>query len=242
MDKTPKKFKSSPKRFHPKGMTFLYEDHDIIVIDKASGLLTMGYDKVKERTAYYGLNEYVRKGNSKSKARIFIVHRLDRDTSGTLVFAKSEPAKRYLMDEWKDFTKIYHAIVFGKPPKEHDIITSYLAEEEGFMMVSTDDKEKGKLAKTEYTVVESNDIYSLLKINLHTGKKNQIRVHLADIGCPVVGDKKYGDRQRSKGTQRLALHASTLSLKHPHTKGKMTFEAPLPRVFGTLMKHTPKKS
>ena len=125
---SPKKFKSSPKRYHPKGLTILYEDHDILVIDKSSGLLTMGNEKASVNTAHYLLNDYVKKGNSKSKRRIYIVHRLDRDTSGVLIFAKSDQAKRFLQDNWSDFTKTYFAVVEGSLSAKEDTISSYLVE------------------------------------------------------------------------------------------------------------------
>ena len=234
MPKTPKKFKPSPRKFHPKGLPIVYEDHDIIVVNKAPGVLTMGYDKVKESTAYFLLNRYVKKGNHKSRNRVLMVHRLDRDTTGLLVFAKSEAAKKYLMDEWKTFTKTYYAVVYGAPPDKEGLMQSYLAEGENYTMVSVDDPSKGKLAKTGYKVVAQNRKYSLLEINLHTGKKNQIRVHMADAGCPVVGDQKYGAR-REKGPARLALHAASLAIRHPYTHQKMTFEANIPMLFESLM-------
>ena len=114
MGKTPGAFKRPPKRFWPKGLAILYEDRDIVVVDKAAGLLTVASERVRENTAYFLLNSYVRKGNSKSKNRIFIVHRLDRDTSGVILFAKTEKAKYFLQDEWQKFKKKYHAVVLGK--------------------------------------------------------------------------------------------------------------------------------
>jgi len=128
MRETPKNFKSPPKRYQPKGLSILYEDHDILVVDKMSGLLTVSNEKVRENTAYYLLNNYVRKGNPKSRNRIFIVHRLDRDSSGIIVFAKNENAKRYLQEEWQGFDKKYYAVVHGTLPKKEGVITSYLAE------------------------------------------------------------------------------------------------------------------
>ncbi len=119
-----KKFKSPPKRYHPRGISILYEDHDILVVDKMSGLLTVSNDKVKENTAYYLLDNYVRKGNQKSRNRIFIVHRLDRDTSGIIIFAKNGNAKRYLQEEWQGFKKKYYAVVHGTLSKKEGVITS----------------------------------------------------------------------------------------------------------------------
>ncbi len=232
--KDQKKFKSTPKKHHPGGLTILYEDHDILVVDKASGLLTVSNEKVRDKTAYFLLTDYVRKGNPKSRKRIFIVHRLDRDTSGIIVFAKSEKAKGYLQDEWQGFSKKYYAVVHGRLMEKEGIITSYLAENSFYKMYSVDDPQKGKLAKTGYKVFEESKKYSLLEIDLFTGRKNQIRVHFADKGCPVAGDKMYGKKE--KGIKRLALHAGSLTILHPYTKEKMTFTTEIPAYFKTLLK------
>ena len=228
-----KKFKRPPKRFQPKGLAVLYEDHDILVVDKTNGL-AIKTDKVIEDTAYYLLNEYVRKGNSKSKNRIFIVHRLDRDTSGVIVFAKTETAKRYLQKEWPKFKNTYYAVVHGTLPAKEDSIVSYLAENSIHKMYSVRDPEKGKLAQTAYKVLKESDNFSLLEINLLTDHNNQARAHLAEKGCPVAGDKKYG--KKGKGIKRLTLHAASLTIKHPYTKEVMTFEAKIPGYFYSLVK------
>jgi len=227
------RFRSPPKRYQPRGLTILYEDRDILVVDKASGLLTVSTDKVKENTAYYLLTKYVRKGNQKSRHRVFIVHRLDRDTSGTTLFAKTLDAKRYLQEEWQQFQKMYYAVVHGKLPEKQGIITSYLAENRAHRMYSVDDPARGKLARTGYRVLREARTYSLLEIDLLTGRKNQIRVHLADQGCPVVGDKKYGGK--GKGVKRLALHAASITIVHPYSREEMTFTARIPAYFQVLM-------
>ena len=228
-----KKFKAPPKRFQPRGLTILYEDQDIIVVDKVSGLLTVSTDRTKDNTAYFRINNYVRKGNAKSRNRVFIVHRLDRDTSGVLVFAKDEKAKRFLQDNWHSFDKKYLAVVHGKITPETDIISSYLAENSIFKMYSTDDPAKGKLAKTKYTRLQESKDYSLLEVELLTGRKNQIRVHLADRKCPVAGDKKYG---KKKGVKRLCLHSVSLDFLHPYTGEELHFSTKMPSYFRTLMK------
>jgi len=233
MLRNPTKFKSPPKRYQPKGLSILYEDRDILVVDKMNGLLVVSNEKVKENTAYYLLNDYVRKGNQKSRQRIFIVHRLDKDTSGIIVFAKNKNAKRYLQEGWQDFKKTYYAVVRGTLAEKAGIITSYLAENSVHKMYSVNDPEKGKLAKTGYKVLRESKKYSLLEIDLLTGRKNQIRVHLADKGCPVAGDKKYG--VKAKGIKRLALHAACLTMFHPHSKEKMTFETKMPAYFKSLV-------
>jgi tRNA pseudouridine32 synthase/23S rRNA pseudouridine746 synthase/23S rRNA pseudouridine1911/1915/1917 synthase len=205
-------------------------------VDKASGLLTISTDSEKENTAYYLLNEYVRKGVQKSHNRVFIVHRLDRDTSGVMVFAKNEAAKRFLQKEWQGFEKKYYAVVHGTLSKKEGLITSYLAENSIHRMYSVSDPEKGKRAETRYRVLKESKKFSLLEIELLTGRKNQIRVHLADEGHPVAGDEIYGNKEKDKGIKRLMLHAASLRLDHPFTKEKMTFEAQVPSYFEFLMK------
>ena len=235
MRKILKKFKRPPKRFQPKGLHVLYEDHDILVVDKRSGLLTVSSAKHKEKTAYYRLTDYVRKGNKKSRNRIFIVHRLDRDTSGVIVFAKNEKAKRTLQDQWQTFKKTYFAVVRGVLPEKQGVITSYLAENSIHKMYSVNKKnpEKGKLAKTGYKVLKESEKYSLIEVDLLTGRKNQIRVHFSEKGYPVAGDKKYGGKD--KNIKRLTLHAASLTILHPFTKAEMTFESKVPGYFYSLV-------
>ena len=233
MSDYPKKSKTPPQRHQPKGLAILYEDRDILVVDKESGLLTISTEKVRDNTAYSLLNTYVRKGNPKSRNRIFIVHRLDRDTSGVLVFAKHETAKRYLQENWQSFEKKYFAVVHGTLPLKEDIITSYLTENRAFKMYSTDDPAKGKLSKTGYKVLRESKKFSLLEIDLLTGRKNQIRVHFSEKGFPVAGDKIYGKKE--KGMKRLALHAASIKLRHPHSKELMIFETKVPTYFKSLL-------
>ena len=233
MRESQKQFKRPPKRHQPRGLSILYEDRDILVVDKVSGLLTVSNEKVRCNTAYYLLNDYVRKGNHKSRHRVFIVHRLDRDTSGVIVFSKNENAKRYLQEEWQGFQKKYYAIVHGTLPEKEGVITSYLAETRAHKMYSVGDPKEGKLAKTGYRVLRESPKYSLLEIDLLTGRKNQIRVHLSDKGCPVAGDKKYGVKE--KGIKRLTLHAASITIVHPYSKEKMTFTTKVPAYFESLI-------
>jgi len=233
MKEITKKFKSSPKRFHPRGLEVLYEDNDIVVVNKINGLLTIATNKIKENTAYYLLSNYVKKGNPKSKKRVFIVHRLDRDTSGVIVFAKTEKAKYFLQENWKQFKKKYFALSKGILPKKQGVIMSYLAENSIHKMYSTDDPKKGKLAKTGYKLLKKSQKYSLVEVDLITGRKNQIRVHFSDLHCPILGDKIYG--QRDKNVKRLMLHAGLITILHPFSKQKMTFETKLPIIFGKLL-------
>ncbi len=225
---------NKPTKHQPKGMTILYEDIDIIVIDKTAGLLTMGTDREKEKTAYFMLNDYVKKGNSRSRNRIFIVHRLDRDTSGLLVFAKNEKAKRYLQDNWEGFDKKYIAVVHGVFQEKKGTITSYLAENKSYRVYSVTDPEKGKFSKTGYQVIKESEKYSLLEITLFTGRKNQIRVHLSEKGHPVAGDKIYGEKDKS--VKRLALHSASLKIIHPFSHKEMVFKSEIPPYFKTLVK------
>ncbi|MCK5681037.1 RluA family pseudouridine synthase [bacterium] len=233
MHEAQKNFKSPAKKFQPRGISILYEDQDILVVDKINGLLTVSSEKVKENTAYFLLTKYVRKGNPKSRNRIFIVHRLDRDTSGVIVFAKTEPAKFFLQKEWHNFTKKYLAVIHGTLPKQEGIISSYLAENRAHKMYSVDDPKSGKLAQTAYKILRESARFSLLEIELLTGRKNQIRVHFADQGCPVAGDKVYGEK--AKGIKRLTLHAATITIFHPHSKKPMTFTTEVPAYFNSLL-------
>jgi tRNA pseudouridine32 synthase/23S rRNA pseudouridine746 synthase/23S rRNA pseudouridine1911/1915/1917 synthase len=227
-----KHFKQPPKRFQPRGVPVIYEDHDIIVVDKASGILTISTDRPRDTTAYSLLTNYVRKGDLKSKKRLFIVHRLDKDTSGVVVFAKTEIAKRFLQDEWPKFQKKYVAVVHGRLGEKEGMITSYLAENKAYNMYSVKDPSKGKLSKTAYKVLKTSNKYSLLEIDLLTGRKNQIRVHFAEKGNHVVGDKLYG--RKGIRMKRLGLHAASLTLQHPYSKETMTFEARKPGFFSQL--------
>ncbi len=227
-------FKKPSKKHHPKGLTILYEDHDILVVDKTDGLLTIGTVREKQKTAYFLLNDYVKKGNQRSRNRVFIVHRLDRDTSGILIFAKNENAKRYLQDNWKEFSKKYVTVVHGKLQIKEGVITSYLLENKMYRVYSVNDPDKGKFSKTGYKVIKESNNFSLLEINLFTGRKNQIRVHLSEKGHPVLGDKIYG--KADKGVKRLALHSASLKISHPFTNKEMSFETGIPLYFKTLFK------
>ena len=220
-------------RFLPKGLVIIHEDRDLLVVDKPSGLLTMGTDKEKSRTAYFALTDYVRKGSAKSRNRIFIVHRLDRDASGIVVFAKNEEAKLRLQSRWKETKKKYLAVVHGRLEKRSDTITTYLAENKAYRVYSTPDPGKGKLSRTAYRVLRETEDFSLLEIDLLTGRKHQIRVHLSENGHPVVGDRKYG--KENEAHQRLALHAISISFRHPHGGKELTLETKTPAYFNELV-------
>ena len=225
--------KRTPAKYQPKGLAILHEDRDIIVIEKPGGLLTIGTERDKTRTAHTILNDYVRKGDPRSRNRIYVVHRLDRETSGILIFAKSEAAKNYLQDNWQETDKRYLTIVYGTPADTTGTISSYLTENSAFTVYSTPDPAKGKLSHTEYTVLKEAKGFCLLDIHLLTGRKHQIRVHMSESGHPVVGDKKYGKGHDSYGT--LALHARSLSFTHPTSGRRMSFETDIPDFFTRLV-------
>ena len=225
--------KHQPAKYQPKGLKLLYEDRDIIVVEKPCGLLTIGTDRDKSRTVHTILNEYVRKGDPRSKNRIYIVHRLDRDTSGILILAKSEPAKCILQEHWQETDKRYLTVVYGSPKPKVGTISSCLAENSSFTVYSTPDPALGKLSHTKYTVLKETKGLSLLEIHLLTGRKHQIRVHLSEKGHPVVGDRKYGIGNEAYGT--LALHARSISFTHPVSGKRLTFETGIPDFFTRLV-------
>ena len=232
-----KKIKPVPSRHKPQGMTILHEDHDIIVIDKSSGLLTVRANYENKKTAHHILTTYIRKGSTISRKQIFVVHRLDRDTSGVLVFAKTYDAKEKLKLQWKNVKKTYLAVVHGILTQKSGMITSYLAENDDYDVSSVEDPQKGELAKTRYKVIKESKKYSLLEIELLTGKKNQIRVHMFEKGHPIVNDDKYGGNRKVEG--RLALHSQFLTFNHPYSGKRMTFEAEVPDYFNELLQsHT----
>jgi RluA family pseudouridine synthase len=220
-------------KFISKGLGILYEDKDILVVDKPAGLLTVATEREKSRTAHSLLTDYFRKGCGRCRKRLFVVHRLDRDTSGVLIFAKSEDAMLRLKAQWKQTEKKYLAIVHGKCEKSSGIITTYLAEDKEYNVYSTSDSSKGKLSRTAYTVLKATRGISLLEVALLTGRKNQIRVHLAGIGHPIVGDTKYGKENDSQ--PRMALHAKSISFRHPYSGERLAFEAEVPVFFATLV-------
>lgn len=215
-----------------KNIDIIYEDKDIIVINKPSGLLTVATEKEKNKTAYHLVMEYLKKKNKNN--RIFIIHRLDKDTSGIIMFAKNERAKHLYQDNWNDIVKkrCYYAVIEGKMENKEGTIKSYL-KENGNMVYSVKDR-SGKLAITEYKVLKERKNISLLDINLKTGRKNQIRVHMKENKTPILGDLKYGEK--SKLINRLALHAYKLELINPVTKKLLTFEINMPNEFKMLFK------
>ena len=210
----------------------LFEDDHIIVVNKPSGLLTIATNKERDKTLYHIVREYL---VSKDKnSRVFIVHRLDKDTSGIVVLAKDEKTKNKLQENWNEYVSLreYIAIVYGQMSKESDRIVQNLKETKtNLVYVSRNDD--GKEAITNYKVIKANDNYSELSINIETGRKNQIRVAMASIKHPIVGDKKYGDPKDKES--RLFLHANRLKMYYPEIKKDILFEIPTPNEFKKIM-------
>ncbi len=227
-----KKKDKIPKKFQPEGFAILHDDPDLIVGIKKPGFLTVAAKWEKSNTIHSALNQYVRKGSAVSKKCVYVVHRLDQATSGVLIFAKTEAVQFFLKNNWPSTIKTYYAVVHGKMIKKSATISSYLSEDEDYVMHSSTDNDSGRLAHTEYTVVKETAYFSVLKINLLTGRKNQIRVHLADKGHPIVGDAKYGKADKHKN---LLLHAFSIVFTHPHSKVRLRFEAPVPEYFNKVI-------
>ena len=213
-------------------LKIIYEDDDIIAIDKPSGLLTVATDKEHEVTAYRLVTDYVRK--KKQRNRVFVLHRLDRDTSGVLLFTKTEDLKLALQNNWSKLvsTRGYIAIVEGKLKEKNGRIKSWLKQTKTLIMYSSDKPSDGLEAITNYKVVKEGTNYSLIEVNLETGRKNQIRVHMKDLGHSIAGDSKYG--AKTNPVKRLALHANKLELTHPFSQKFMSFKCETPTNFMAL--------
>lgn len=213
-------------------LRIVYEDDDIIVVNKGYGLLSVGTDNKKEGTAYSILRDYLKRLNPANK--LFIVHRLDQHTSGLMLFAKSIKAKEAMQHNWNNMVldRRYAAIVEGCPEPAEGVRRSRLLENAQHLMYSTDDP-KGLEAVTRYKVLKSRNGYSLVDVSLDTGRKNQIRVHMHDMGTPIAGDRRYG--AKTSPIHRLALHARTLRFVHPMTHKDMNFSIPLPASFNSLV-------
>lgn len=216
-------------RFYNRRLKIVYEDDDIIVVNKGYGLLSMGNDKVKDGTAYSILKEYVKWVDPRQK--IFIVHRLDRDTSGLMMFAKNVQAKEAMQHNWNNMVlnRTYVAVVEGNVENDEGTIRTYLAENSKYEVYVTENPEEGQLAVTRYKVLRRKNGYTLMELELDTGRKNQIRVHTKHIGHPIAGDRRYG--AKSSPIHRLALHARTLRFAHPATRREMDFSTPIPASF-----------
>lgn len=217
----------------PSSLKIVFEDASLIVIDKPEGLLSMANATERDKTAYAMLTNYVRRGHPHDEQRVWIVHRLDRDTSGVMVFAKTEEAKHTLQAQWDTVEKRYLAVVEGCPPADQGVIESHLDEGGPYKVFSVPPSERTRHAVTNYRVLKRTPLRALVELIPGTGRRNQLRVHMADARCPIVGDKKYG--ARTDPAKRLGLHASFLRLTHPLTGVPLKFESPLPRRLSRLV-------
>lgn len=215
-------------KYKTSNLDIIYEDNNIIVIDKPSALLTISNEKEKVKTLYHYVLEYLKK----KKQKVFIIHRLDKDTSGIVMFAKNEKIKKLYQDNWNDLVikRGYIAVVCGKT-KDKDTIKSYLKENSNMMVYSSYD---GKLAITNYEKIKSNNKYTMLQIYIDTGRKNQIRVHMKENGTPIIGDKKYGNKNNS--LKRLGLHANILIIRNPINNKILEFSSNYPKEFDKLLR------
>lgn len=222
---------------HPQ-LKLIYEDRDLVVVEKAAGLLSVATAKEQKRTAYSILSEYVKKQHPANK--VYVVHRLDRETSGLMMFVKNQEMQDHLQNNWRFAIqqRRYIAIVEGKletgDGSGKGTVRSYLWESKALIVYASQNPEEGQLAITHYQVLKSNDEHSLVEFELETGRKNQIRAQMNSIGFPLVGDLKYGGHASS--LKRLALHAHILSFVHPKTREKMEFKTPIPPSFDAFVK------
>lgn len=223
---------------HPK-LKIVYEDDDLIVVNKQPGLLTVtATPGSSETTAYSILRAYVKKQNA--RAGVYVVHRLDRETSGLLVFARSEELQHYMRQYWRELVteRTYIALAEGVlNPREGQIKSWFTEDKRNAMVYSSPVDDGGDLAITNYKTLRTSadGQYSLVELHLETGRTNQIRVHLASKGCPVVGDRKYGHGNESSPIDRLCLHAKVLAFIHPVTEKTVRFESPVPKEFNRVV-------
>ena len=216
------------------GLKIIYFDDDVVVVDKRAGLLSMGSEGEKERTAHRILNEHLKALTKSPQQQAFIVHRLDRETSGLMLFARSRAVQAALQENWKTVTKRYLAVVEGVPAKTEGTLRDNLVESKSLRMHRVE--RGGELAITHYRVLRTGRGSSIVEFTLETGRKNQIRVQIAGLGHPIVGDRKYG--AATDPARRLALHSSELKFRHPVTGASMEFRSAMPtRLLALLAGH-----
>lgn len=223
--------KNPPEKFLPRGVRILFEDADLLIIEKPCGLLSVPARYEPDRNALSLLTNFIRKGQSKSRKELFAVNRLDRETSGILVFAKSLVLREAMHEDWQSVKKHYLAVVAGKLPQDEGLLESYLAQDEAYRVFSVKNPREGKLAQTRYRVVARGANWTAVCAELITGRKNQIRVQFSEIGHPVLGDRMYGKIR----AERLALHAWKLVFAHPRTGKPVELESPPPEFFGKYL-------
>lgn len=221
--------------FHHPRIELVYEDDDVMVINKGYGMLSVGTaSKKKEENAYDIMRAYVKNVDPRNK--LWVVHRLDRHTTGLMMFAKSERAHDVLRHNWNNIIleRLYVAVLEGYLEQDQGYVKSRLTENSQYVVYSTDVPGEGRVAVTHYEVMGRGNGYTLAHFSLDTGRKNQIRVHAADMGHPIAGDRKYG--AQTSPINRLALHAQTLRFAHPITKKDMNFQSPVPREFSGVIR------
>lgn len=224
---------AAPKTRLPSGLKIYFEDAHLLVVEKPEGLLSISSPAEPEKTAYFQLTEYLRHKHPRSRERVWIVHRLDRETSGLMVFAKTAPAKEVLQSNWDTFEKRYEAVVEGRLPAQAGVLESDLDESNPHHVAVRPKSERTRHAITRYRILKTSPQRSLVELTLETGRRHQIRVQLAHAGCPVVGDEKYGAKNDPAG--RLGLHACFLRFLHPVTGAELRFTSPLPKPLARLV-------
>jgi 23S rRNA pseudouridine1911/1915/1917 synthase len=233
LEVVPRGVRAAPERPMPHGLVVVFEDASVVVVEKPSGLLTIATERERTRTAYAAVRAHVKARDARE--RVFIVHRLDRSTSGLLVFAKTNEAKELLQTAFAGRTvdRVYHAVLEGVLASDEGTLRSHLVESSAHKVHVTADRNRGVEAITHYHVLRRGRSRTLVEVRLVTGRKAQIRVQFAEEGHPVVGDRVYG-----KGTDpigRVALHATRLSFDHPATGRRMTFRSRTPHAFAQLV-------
>ncbi|MBR5707090.1 MAG: RluA family pseudouridine synthase [Bacteroidaceae bacterium] len=219
-------------QFNNPQVKVLYEDKYMVVIEKASGLLSVANDTAREKNAFHIVRDYVRHTNP--EAELYVCHRLDQYTSGILLFSKDQDMMLEMRSNWDFYVKErkYVCVTENIPPKREDTIESLLTQNDRMQVFSTNDEENGRLAITHYRVLQTRGRYALVDVEIYTGKKNQIRVHMSEMGCPIAGDIKYG--AETNPARRLMLHNYRLAFIHPVTGELMRFSLPTPAVFRKL--------
>lgn len=227
--------KAEKKPYVPPKAPFeiLFQDDSVIVVVKPAGILSVNRDNEHSITFHKMVNTYVRE-TSKKKERAFLVHRLDREVSGIMIFSKSLEIQAKLEDRWKENEKLYYALVEGVPAELQGKMDTWLTENVALKVYSTKSTVNAKRAITHYKVIQSWPKFSLIEVQLDTGRKHQIRVHMSDMGCPIVGDKKYGSKTELFG--RIALHSFRFAFYHPITGERLSFETPIPKEFEVIVR------
>jgi 23S rRNA pseudouridine1911/1915/1917 synthase len=222
-----------PKTTLPSGIKIFFEDASLLVIEKPTNLLSIASEAEPEKTAYFQLTDYLRQSHTRSKERVWIVHRLDRETSGLMVFAKTPEAKEALQKSWDTFEKKYEAVVEGHLPQEAGTFESDLDESNPFKVFIRHASSLTRHAITHYRLLKKNRHCSLVELTLETGRRHQLRVQLSAVGCPIVGDEKYG--AKTDPAKRLGLHSCFLRFPHPLSKQELLFTCPLPKALAKLV-------